>query len=82
MLKLPTFESEKSRRVLVALICALVMAGAAYLGLSPDPALVEDVVEVAVEETLAPEPEPESKEAPAEPVEGPAEAAEAPESSP
>ena len=56
MLKLPTFESEKSRRVLVALICTLVMCAGAYFGLSLDEDLVEDVVEVAVEETLGPEP--------------------------
>tara|TARA_R100000008_G_scaffold72079_2_gene50098 strand:- start:4062 stop:4208 length:147 start_codon:yes stop_codon:yes gene_type:complete len=30
------------------------MAVSAYYGLSPDPELVEDVVEVTVEETLAP----------------------------
>ena len=64
MLKLPTFESEQSRRVLVALICALVMAAGAYFGLSLDEDLVEDVVEVAVEETLAPAAEDE-EEAPA-----------------
>ena len=57
-MKLPTFESEKSRKVLVALICAVIMAVAGYYGLSLDEDLVEDVVEVTVEETLGPEPTP------------------------
>lgn len=70
MIKAPTFESAKSRRVLVALIVAVILAVSSYYGLKPDPELVEDVVEVAVDETLAPEaeetlaPEAEAKEEP------------------
>lgn len=77
-LQLPTFESARSRQVLVALIVATLLALGAYLGVAFDEELLEDVVEVGVEETLGPvdeeledegDPPPES---PAEPASPPA----------
>ena len=74
--------TEKQLKVISAVISVLVLAALAYLGFSPDPELVEDAVEVAVQESAealevteeAPE-EPAPPEAKDEPGPEPAEEA-------
>jgi len=70
--KFPTL-TEKQLKVLSAVLTALLLAALSYIGLSPDPELVSDAVEVGVEvaadaiEAAEPEPAPEPEpEAPAE----------------
>ena len=60
MIELPDIASTRTRQVLTALLTFLALSGLAYWGLSVPAELVEDVIEVAVEEALAPEPEPET----------------------
>ena len=72
MIELPDIASTRTRQVITALLTFLALSGLAYWGLSVPAELVEDVIEVAVEEALAPEPEtPTPEEAP--PVLGPTE---------
>jgi len=77
VIELPDISSTRTRQVLTALLTFLALSGLAYWGLSVPAELVEDVIEVAVEEALAPEPEtpaPETPEPEAEPpVLGPTE---------
>jgi hypothetical protein len=67
-IKMPTFESPRSRQVLAALIVAVILAVTGYFGLTVDPDLIEDVAEVTVEETLGPATP--AQEPPAEPPAG------------
>lgn len=57
MIELPDIASTRTRQVITALLTFLALSGLAYWGLSVPAELVEDVIEVAVEEALAPEPE-------------------------
>ena len=74
MNELPDIASTRTRQVITALLTFLALSTLAYWGFSVPAELVEDVIEVAVEEALAPEPEPETptpEESP--PVLGPTE---------
>lgn len=66
MIELPDIASTRTRQVITALLTFLALSTLAYWGLSVPPELVEDVIEVAVEEALAPEPEPETAPPPPE----------------